>query len=124
MIRKGLNKWQYIYLSLLLFVTSCKPVNNIIELNPSTSTIITGIGPNQDAFKNPYAKGESIAIVTNIGVHSFDIRVESNGVKVKRATINPNETKEIDLLPGQQLYFISRLKSKAKVRFKGVQNYF
>lgn len=124
MIKEGLNKLQYIFLSLLLVTISCKPTFHIVELNPSENVIITGIGPNVDTLKNPYAKGESIAVVTNIGTSSFDIRIESNGVKVKRATIKPNDTKEIDLLPGQQLYFESRLQTTAKVRFKGVQKYF
>ena len=85
---------------------------------------ITGKGPGQDAVKNPYAKGDSIAVISNIGVNSFEIRIETNGVKVKRATINPNETKEVELLRGQQLYFDSRLKTKATIKFKAIPKFF
>lgn len=110
------------FLALLLF--NCKPTDNIIELNPSDNMSISGKGPGQDAAINPYSKRDSIAVISNIGENSFEIRIEANAIKIKRATIQPNETKELELLRGQQLYFDSRLKSKAKVKFKAIPKFF
>ena len=109
---------------LLIYTQGCKPSVNIIELNPSDSMSITGKEPGQDTAINLYSKGDSIAVITNIGENSFEIRIETNGIKIKRAIIQPNETKEVELIRGQQLFFNSRLKSKAKVKFKATPKFF
>ena len=41
------------------------------ELKPSQSVFVTGMGPGQDATKNPYDGQNCFAIVENIGKRKF-----------------------------------------------------
>ena len=92
---------------------------NILDLD-SQSMCITGKGPGQDGAINPYAGKACIAVVENMGNNRFSIRVQSKGKIVAQIPIKPNETKEVRLPKGTELYFDSDLKTKAKVDFKRI----
>ena len=92
---------------------------NILDLD-SQSMCITGKGPGQDGAINPYAGEACIAVVENMGNNRFSIRVQSKGKIVAQIPIKPNETKEVRLPKGTELYFDSDLKTKAKVEFKRI----
>jgi len=92
----------------------------VIELQSSQSMLISGKGPGQDAAVNKYADNSCIASVQNIGRNSFEVRIQSKGEVVKTITIKQDETKEVSLLRGYELYLDSTLTAKASVTFKPV----
>lgn len=102
----------------LLLATVTVQAQNVLELKPSQSMSIAGKGPGQDAAINPYADGESIAIVENLGENEFSIRIQKKGEILKMSTVPPGETKEVMLLKGYELYFDAEKRATAKVYFK------
>ena len=83
---------------------------------------ITGKGPGQDAAFNPYAGGNSLAIVKNLGENHFKVRIQNNGEIIENITIQPDEKRQITLLKGFELYVDSEKKSKARINFKKYKN--
>ncbi|MEP0987928.1 hypothetical protein [Ekhidna sp.] len=102
----------------ILLVTFTCHGQSVIELEPSQSMSISGKGPGQDAAINPYLATNSIGIIENIGKNQFSIRVQEKNKIIKTIQIKPDDTKEIILLKGYELYFDSELKAKVKVDFK------
>ena len=101
-----------------LLITLTVQSQSILELGPTQSMSITGKGPGQDAALNPYSKHNSVAIVDNIGKNDFEIRIQKKGEIVEIISISPDQSKEIDLLKGYELYFDSKKKAKARVDFR------
>ncbi|WP_411894425.1 hypothetical protein [Winogradskyella sp. A2] len=113
--------------SLLLIVLCLLSFNTItaqevLELDASQSMCITGKGPGQDGAINPYINKDSYAIVENIGTSYFEIRIQKKGELIKIITIKSSEKKKILLLKGQELYFDTNEKSKAKIDFEEKPN--
>lgn len=73
-------------------------------LQPSQSMIMTGKGKGQDATINPYYGQECIAVVKNIGMSSFSIRVQLDGKVIEEVPIQKGEIKKVKLLKNYRLY--------------------
>nr|WP_321234108.1 hypothetical protein [uncultured Psychroserpens sp.] len=117
-------KHLFLILCVICTVTYNISAQAILELKPSQSMSITGKGAGQDAAINPYAGSNSLAFIENIGENDFTIRVQNKkGNIIESIVIKPNETKEVRLLIRYELYLDSKLKSKAKVRFKKLNSY-
>jgi hypothetical protein len=86
------------------------------ELKPSQSTAITGKGPGQDATKNPFEGNNCYAIVENIGITEFSIRIQQNGKIIETIAIKKKEIKKVKLLIGYELYLDTKPKGKAKAK--------
>ena len=114
----------YLIVVLLFLVQYNVSAQEIIELPPTQSMLITGKGPGQDAAANPFTKDNSLGIVENIGKNDFTIRVQNKKGKIMESvTIKPGDTKEVRLLLGYELYLDSELEGKAKINYKKLNSY-
>lgn len=86
------------------------------EIEPSQSMIMTGKGPGQDATMNPYYGQDCYAIVENIGMRPFSVRIQQNGKIIEEITILKSEVKKVKLLKDYELYFDPNPEGKAKAR--------
>ncbi len=81
---------------------------------------LIGKGPGQDSVINPYADSKSAAIISNMGEHVFEIRIQVKGEIIKTISIAPGKKEEITLEPGYEFYIdgYEKSKSKAFIDFK------
>ena len=77
------------------------------ELNPGQSMLMYGKGPGQDATINPYEGEDCYAIVQNLGMVPFSIRIQQKGKIIETIPIQAAETKKVKLLVGHELYLDS-----------------
>ena len=92
--------------------------DNIFELNPSQSMLMTGKGPGQDGAINPFTGQKSIAIVQNLGGYVIQVRIQNNGTIIILDEVKEGSKKEFVLEPGYELYFDSTGKTKVQLDFK------
>ncbi|MDP5169319.1 MAG: hypothetical protein NWR72_03685 [Bacteroidia bacterium] len=105
-------------LMLVLALQACSASESIFGLSPQQSMCITGKGAGQDAAFNPYSNSKSLAIVKSLDENPFSIRVQMNGEVLENIEVLKNETKEVVLEKGYELYLDSEFASKARVTFK------
>ncbi len=108
-------------IALLMFsflFQACSTSQNIFELSPQQSMLMTGKGPGQDGAINPYSDTKSISVVENMGKSSFSVRIKDTSGVVKETPVPPKKTLEFVLEKGDQLYLDTENKSKAKITFK------
>ena len=102
----------------LPFLAMAQSDDSVFELKPDQSMLMLGKGPGQDAAINPYNHSESMAIVTNLGAHPFNVRVQWKGEVIQMIAVAPNEQQTIELYEGYELYLDSTLKGKARLVFQ------
>ncbi len=78
--------------------------------------LITGKGPGQDATINPFQKEDCYAVIENLGMELFSLRIQQNGQRIKITPVTSNKIEKIKLMQGQELYFDSESKKPAKAR--------
>ena len=89
------------------------------ELTNGQSMCMLGKGTGQDATINPYADKEfSYALVENIGLVEFQIRIESIHNELKQFPIQASGLVVIKLKKDDVLYFDALTNEKAKVTIK------
>ena len=115
-------KAQHLLILFLLLAPFYGMGQSVLELEASQSMSIAGKGPGQDAAINPYAAGNSIGIVENIGKHPFTIRIQKEGQVLETISIDSKEVKEVKLLKGYEMYFDATTKARAKVDFKELRD--
>ncbi|WP_435577935.1 hypothetical protein [Gilvibacter sp.] len=93
----------------------------IIDLDPNQSMSITGKGPGQDATINPYVYEDSIIVVSNIGKGAFSIRVQKEGEILQEFAVKPEQTQELIISKGLEIYFDTEVIAKAAVSYKPVK---
>lgn len=96
---------------------------NILELDPNQSMSITGKGPGQDATINPFIAENSIIVVSNIGKGVFSVRVQKEGVILQEVTVKPEQTQELLLYKGLEVYFDSEEEAKVAVSYKPIKKF-
>lgn len=116
-MNRTLTKFFCALIALFLF-QACSSQKSEFILNSNQSMSLSGKGPGQDAAINPYMNEDHIAIVKNLGKVKFSARVQYRGKIIQTTAIPPNETREIELKKGYELYLDSELPSKADVTFK------
>lgn len=110
---------KYLPLTLLLvFVSFVSHAQDVFELEPSQSMLMTGKGPGQDAVINPFSGQDCIAIVDNIGEKPFSVRLQSEGKIIEIIPLKPNTSRNIELLKGYELYLDTDFKTKARVKIE------
>ena len=89
-------------------------------LEPTQSMLMTGKGPGQDGTINPYKDQDCYALVKNIGIRSFSVRVQHDGKIIEEITIPKGELKQVKLMKGYELYLDPNPKgiAKASVDYK------
>lgn len=112
-----------IFLSFFLVLSSFglsaqEAAGQTISLRPNESMCITGKGKGQDAAINPYIKEESIAQVSNLGLETFEIRLQKGGEILEIIPLKADEIKELKLAAGVELYFDSPRGGKANILFR------
>ncbi|MDX1373674.1 MAG: hypothetical protein R3321_14470 [Nitrososphaeraceae archaeon] len=88
----------------------------IFELDPSQSMLMTGKGQGQDATINPFAGQDSFAVVENLGKRAFSVRIQKQGEILKEINVAKGQTKKILLLKEQELYLDPNPKGKTKAK--------
>jgi hypothetical protein len=109
----------YLMLFVMLFVLQsyAQKDHTIFEIKPQQSMLMTGKGSGQDGAINPYKDGNSIAIVENIGEHTFSIRVQYKGKIFREIELTPGNTTKVPLKKGSELYFDTKKLTKVKLEF-------
>jgi len=98
-----------------LFIFGCS-YGQTFEITDGQSMCMIGKGKGQDATINPYADEEySYALVENIGIIGFEIRIESTKNSKKQFTIKPNNKVAVKLYRNNILYFDALTLEKVKV---------
>ena len=86
------------------------------DLEPSQSMLMTGKGPGQDATINPFAGEDCFAIVENLGMQAFSVRIQKKGALLDTLAVGPKERKTFKLLKDQELYLDAYPTGGAKAR--------
>lgn len=102
----------------ILALQACSTKEYVLEFEPNQSMIVTGKGQGQDAAINPYLDRTSIAIVRNIGLHAFEVRLQKAGNVLDTRLVQPSQTIQFKLDVGVELYIDCTQKSTASVLFK------
>ena len=104
---------------LLFLLIPLATFGQTFELTNGQSMCMLGKGTGQDATINPYADKEfSYALVENIGLVEFQIRIESIHNELKQFPIQANGLVVIKLKKDDILYFDALTNEKAKVTIK------
>jgi len=114
-------------LLIALFIFSISPsiAQDVIELEPSQSMLMSGKNPVQDAAINPYSNEDCYVYISNMGDYEFSIRLQRKGKTDKSIPIKKGEKKKIVLLKDQELYVDGNDKepAKAKITYKKMVAY-
>ena len=107
-----------ILISLCLSLFSFLDINAQTDfvLEPSQSMLMTGKGAGQDATINPYYGQDCYALIQNIGIRKFSVRIQKDGEIIKELSIGKGKQKKIKLLKGHELYLDPNPKGIAKAR--------
>jgi hypothetical protein len=105
-------------LILLLFIPLVS-FSQTFELSNGQSMCMIGKGIGQDATINPYANEElSYALIENIGMVKFNIRVESIDEEIREFIIKPKDIVVVKLYRNNILYFDSLTIENAEAKIK------
>jgi hypothetical protein len=105
-------------LILLLFIPLVS-FSQTFELSNGQSMCMIGKGIGQDATINPYANEElSYALIENIGMVKFNIRVESIDEERREFIIKPKDIVVVKLYRNNILYFDSLTIENAEAKIK------
>ena len=105
-------------LILLLFIPIVS-FSQTFELSNGQSMCMIGKGIGQDATINPYANEElSYALIENIGMVKFNIRVESIDEERREFIIKPKDIVVVKLYRNNILYFDSLTIENAEAKIK------
>ena len=103
-------------LILLLFVPLVS-FGQTFELTNGQSMCMIGKGEGQDATINPYSDKEfSYALIENIGLVEFKIRVESTENEIREFTIKPSDKVVVKIYRAEILYLDSLTLDKAEAK--------
>ena len=103
-------------LLLLLFIPLVS-LGQTFELTNSQSMCMIGKGKGQDATINPYSDEEySYALIENIGLVEFKIRVESIKNAIREFIIKPSDKVVIKIYKAEILYLDSLTLNKAEAK--------
>ena len=105
-----------LFLTLTFLVHHETVAQDDFELEPYQTMLMTGKGPGQDGSINPYYGQDCYAIVENIGVGEFSIRIQRNGEIIRTLPVKKGELMKLRLLKDHRLYFDAEAKDKVKVR--------
>ena len=109
-------------LILLLFIPIVS-FSQTFELSNGQSMCMIGKGIGQDATINPYANEElSYALIENIGMVKFNIRVESIDEERRELIIKPKDIVVVKLYRNNILYFDSLTIENAEAKIKYTVN--
>ena len=102
-------------LILLLLFIPLVSLGQTFELTNSQSMCMIGKGKGQDATINPYSDEEySYALIENIGLVEFKIRVESIKNAIREFIIKPSDKVVIKIYKAEILYLDSLTLNKAE----------
>lgn len=104
---------------IIIQILSCQLMlhaQNVFELDPNQSMLISGKGIGQDATKNSFEGEDCYAIVKNIGKEIFSVRIMQKGKVIEILQIKKNEAVKVKLLIGYELYLDTKSQKKAKAR--------
>ncbi|SHI64043.1 hypothetical protein SAMN04488508_102261 [Aquimarina spongiae] len=119
-IKNNIMKHFLLLLIVAGVLSSCDAYKTTLELDPSQSMGITGIGPGQDAVINPYFGYDSFIIIKNRGENPFGVRIQNNGEIIKRTDVAPATTARFKLNGKDRVFFDATSKSVAVVRFEAI----
>ena len=103
-------------LLLLLFIPLVS-LGQTFELTNGQSMCMIGKGKGQDATINPYSDEEySYALIENIGLVEFKIRVESIKNAIREFIIKPSDKVVIKIYKAEILYLDSLTLNKAEAK--------
>ena len=106
-------------LVLILMFIPLVSLGQSFELTNAQSMCMIGKGEGQDATINPYADEDySYALIENIGLVKFQIRIESSEKDIKQFLIESNNIIVVKLNKNDVLYFDALTFEKAEVKIK------
>ena len=106
-------------LVLILMFIPLVSLGQSFELTNAQSMCMIGKGEGQDATINPYAAEDySYALIENIGLVKFQIRIESSEKDIKQFLIESNNIIVVKLNKNDVLYFDALTFEKAEVKIK------
>ena len=110
----------FLLFALVLSTSVSLQAQDVFNLDPNQSMLMTGKGQGQDATINPFAGQDCYAVVENLGKRAFNVRIQAQGKLVEEITVAKGETKRIVLGKEQALYLDPNPagKSKAKVSYE------
>ena len=87
------------------------------EITDGQSMCMIGKGKGQDATINPYADKEySYALIENIGLVEFKVRVESTANKIREFIVKPSDKVVVQIYRAEILYLDSLTLDKAEAK--------
>lgn len=87
------------------------------EITDGQSMCMIGKGKGQDATINPYADKEySYALIENIGLVEFKVRVESTENKIREFIVKPSDKVVVQIYRAEILYLGSLTLDKAEAK--------
>ena len=87
------------------------------EITYGQSMCMIGKGKGQDATINPYADKEySYALIENIGLVEFKVRVESTENKIREFIVKPSDKVVVQIYRAEILYLDSLTLDKAEAK--------
>lgn len=87
------------------------------EITDGQSMCMIGKGKGQDATINPYADKEySYALIENIGLVEFKVRVESTENKIREFIVKPSDKVVVQIYRAEILYLDSLTLDKAEAK--------
>ena len=87
------------------------------EITDGQSMCMIGKGKGQDATINPYAdKVYSYALIENIGLVEFKVRVESTENKIREFIVKPSDKVVVQIYRAEILYLDSLTLDKAEAK--------
>ena len=87
------------------------------EITDGQSMCMIGKGKGQDATINPYADKEySYALIENIGLVEFKVRVESAANKIREFIVKPSDKVVVQIYRAEILYLDSLTLDKAEAK--------
>lgn len=106
-------------LVLILMFIPLVSLGQSFVLTNAQSMCMIGKGEGQDATINPYADEDySYALIENIGLVKFQIRIESSEKDIKQFLIESNNIIVVKLNKNDVLYFDALTFEKAEVKIK------
>ena len=104
-------------LILLFLFVPLVSLGQTFELTNGQNMCMIGKGKGQDATINPYADKEySYALIENIGLVEFKVRVESTENKIREFIVKPSDKVVVQIYRAEILYLDSLTLDKAEAK--------
>ena len=113
-----MNLMYYILFSFLIIITPSLFGQTTFKIEANQSMLMYGKGKWQDGAIDTYAGEDCKAVIKNKGKKEMYIRVQKNALILKSITLLPNETNEVYLPVGYELYFDGNELYSSKVKLK------